>query len=118
MIREKHHGDKDLPNPLTIHNYLTRTMYNRRTKMDPLWNALLVAGITPPSDSPMHTLPSTLAPVDASAPEKVPGQQSGVGKLDGSLFLGYTDLYGIQFSGPHIATYEFQLVSLCMALIY
>jgi 20S proteasome subunit beta 7 len=27
------------------HAYLTRVMYNRRNKMDPLWNALLVAGV-------------------------------------------------------------------------
>src|ERR1700682_3673342 len=40
-IRETHHQDEHLPNPLTIHNYLSRTMYNRRTKMDPLWNSLL-----------------------------------------------------------------------------
>ncbi|KAK9471070.1 nucleophile aminohydrolase [Dipodascopsis tothii] len=27
-----------------IHEYLSRVMYNRRSKMDPLWNAVLVAG--------------------------------------------------------------------------
>lgn len=27
-----------------IHEYLTRVLYNRRLKMDPLWNAVLVAG--------------------------------------------------------------------------
>lgn len=27
-----------------IFEYLGRVMYNRRTKMDPLWNSLLVAG--------------------------------------------------------------------------
>jgi len=80
-------------------------MYNRRTKVDPLWNALLVAGITPPSDSPMITLPSTLAPDDATAPEKTAASSQSTGnKLDGSLFLGYTDLYGIQYSSSHIAT--------------
>lgn len=28
-----------------IHSYLQRVMYHRRSKMDPLWNALLVAGL-------------------------------------------------------------------------
>jgi hypothetical protein len=80
-------------------------MYNRRTKMDPLWNSLLIAGITPPSDAPMTTLPSTLAPQDATAPLKSAITESSENKLEGNLFLGYVDLYGTTFSGPHIATY-------------
>jgi hypothetical protein len=109
-IREAHHQDDHLPNPLTIHNYLTRTMYNRRTKVDPLWNALLVAGVTPPSDAPMMILPTTLAPADATAPEKTsdspstPTEPHTEDKLEGNLFLGYVDLYGTSFSGHHIAT--------------
>ena len=83
-------------------------MYNRRTKMDPLWNSLLIAGITPPSDSPMVTLPSTLAPQDATAPakttESMKEEENSGNQLEGSLFLGYVDLYGTTFSGPHIAT--------------
>jgi 20S proteasome subunit beta 7 len=27
-----------------IHHYLTRIMYNRRNKFNPLWNQLIVAG--------------------------------------------------------------------------
>lgn len=27
-----------------VHEYLTRVLYNRRSKMDPLWNAVVVAG--------------------------------------------------------------------------
>lgn len=89
-------------------------MYNRRTKVDPLWNSLLVAGITPPSDAPMVTLPTTLAPTDATAPVKkyvsqssssTPTEPKSQDKLEGNLFLGYVDLYGTSFSGPHIATY-------------
>ena len=87
-------------------------MYNRRTKVDPLWNSLLVSGITPPSDAPLVTLPTTLAPADAAAPEKkivspsaTPIEPKSHDKLEGNLFLGYVDLYGTSFSSPHIATY-------------
>lgn len=31
--------------PLEVYNYLCRVMYNRRNKMDPLWNSLVVGGI-------------------------------------------------------------------------
>ena len=81
-------------------------MYNRRTKVDPLWNSLLVAGIVPPSDAPMVTLPSTLAPQDTTAPEiSTSMPSSSENKLDGNLFLGYVDLFATTFSAPHIATY-------------
>merc|ERR1712098_1010467 len=31
--------------PAALHCWLTRVMYNRRSKFDPLWNVLLVAGM-------------------------------------------------------------------------
>ncbi|XP_026423881.1 proteasome subunit beta type-4-like [Papaver somniferum] len=31
--------------PKEIHNYLTRVMYNRRNKFDPLWNSLVICGV-------------------------------------------------------------------------
>nr|CCD74498.1 proteasome subunit beta type-4 [Arabidopsis halleri subsp. halleri] len=31
--------------PKEIHNYLTRVMYNRRNKFDPLWNTLVLGGV-------------------------------------------------------------------------
>jgi hypothetical protein len=34
--------------PQEVYAYLCRVMYNRRNKMDPLWNSLIVAGIEPP----------------------------------------------------------------------
>jgi len=38
------HDDGTSLNPNSIHKYLSRVMYNRRSKMDPLWNAVVVAG--------------------------------------------------------------------------
>ncbi|GJR45719.1 proteasome subunit beta type-4 [Tanacetum coccineum] len=31
--------------PKEVHNYLTRVMYNRRNKFDPLWNSLILGGV-------------------------------------------------------------------------
>jgi 20S proteasome subunit beta 7 len=31
--------------PAEIHEYLSQVMYSRRTKINPLWNALLVGGV-------------------------------------------------------------------------
>lgn len=31
--------------PPPLPGYLTRVMYNKRNKMNPLWNTLLVAGV-------------------------------------------------------------------------
>jgi 20S proteasome subunit beta 7 len=31
--------------PVEIHEYLTQVLYSRRTKMDPLWNSIIVAGV-------------------------------------------------------------------------
>lgn len=53
-----------------IHEYLNRVFYNRRSKLNPLWNAAVVAGID-----------------DKNEP-----------------FLAYTDLLGVQYSSPSLAT--------------
>jgi len=36
-------GHKILPR--SVHTYMTRVLYNRRTKMNPLWNTLVVGGL-------------------------------------------------------------------------
>jgi 20S proteasome subunit beta 7 len=53
-------------------------MYNRRSKIDPLWNSFIVGGYTPPSSS------------DAE------------GK--GKPFLGFVDLLGVTYQSSTIAT--------------
>ena len=38
--------------PKEVHAYLCRVLYNRRNKMDPLWNSLVVAGVDPSAKKP------------------------------------------------------------------
>lgn len=44
IISEFTEGDKHELGPEEIHEYLSRVMYGRRSKMNPLWNSLLVGG--------------------------------------------------------------------------
>ena len=38
------HGDGHDLGPAEVHEYLSRVMYARRSKINPLWNSLLVGG--------------------------------------------------------------------------
>lgn len=38
--------------PAEIYSYLTRVMYNRRNKFDPLWNSVVIAGVSGREDTP------------------------------------------------------------------
>ncbi|KAK9453439.1 nucleophile aminohydrolase [Dipodascopsis uninucleata] len=44
MIEDDYEQDGHSLRAPHIHEYLSRVMYNRRSKVDPLWNAILVAG--------------------------------------------------------------------------
>jgi 20S proteasome subunit beta 7 len=44
MIEEFEAQDGHGLGPAEIHEYLSRVMYNRRTKLNPLWNSLIVGG--------------------------------------------------------------------------
>ena len=45
QIEEDIHGGGVTMRPEALHCWLTRVMYNRRSKFDPLWNTILVGGI-------------------------------------------------------------------------
>ncbi|QDZ21877.1 beta-type subunit of proteasome [Chloropicon primus] len=60
--------------PSEIHAYLCRVMYNRRNKMDPLWNSLVVAG------------------VDKN------------GKEGNKSFIGSVGMLGTSYTDSHVAT--------------
>ncbi|KAI0084374.1 proteasome endopeptidase complex beta subunit [Irpex rosettiformis] len=44
IIEEHTAGDHHELGPAEIHEYLAQVLYSRRTKMDPLWNSLVVGG--------------------------------------------------------------------------
>jgi len=45
MIEEFTHDDGHKLGPTEIYEFLSRVMYSRRSKMNPLWNSLLVGGV-------------------------------------------------------------------------
>lgn len=45
QIRENYMDDGHSLGPRNVHEYLARLMYGRRTKVNPLWNSLVVAGV-------------------------------------------------------------------------
>ena len=38
--------------PPQVYAYLSRVMYNRRNKMNPLWNSLVIGGVEPDTGKP------------------------------------------------------------------
>jgi len=79
VSEDKHHKQ-----PREIYSYLTRVMYNRRSKFDPLYNQLVIAGISTIKEHPVNTSSSS---------------QSSL-----KLFLGQVDLNGTHFEDNTIAT--------------
>jgi len=43
--------------PQEIYSYLSRVMYNRRSKFDPLWNSLVVGGVNMTGESFLVSVP-------------------------------------------------------------
>ena len=44
-LNDKMWDDGNTLGPKEIHKYLSRVMYNRRNKFDPLWNTLILGGV-------------------------------------------------------------------------
>jgi len=44
-IDEELLGDGHSCSPKALHSWLTRVMYNRRSKMNPLWNTVVIGGV-------------------------------------------------------------------------
>lgn len=45
MVEDMYHGDDIDMRPRALYNWLTRVMYNRRSRMNPLWLEMVVGGI-------------------------------------------------------------------------
>lgn len=43
-IDEELLGDGHSYSPKAVHSWLTRVMYNRRSRMNPLWNTVVIGG--------------------------------------------------------------------------
>ncbi len=71
--------------PAEIHEYLSQVMYGRRTKMNPLWNSLLVGGVKDGNRYARNFL--YLNPF-----------------VTNIRFLAYVDLLGTTYSASTIAT--------------
>lgn len=75
-LRETNEADSHFLSPPQLYSWLSRTMYGRRSKIDPLWNSFVLGGVTPAS-------PSNPTPTP---------------------FLGYVDLLGVTYQSSTIAT--------------
>lgn len=85
-IREQDAGDGHELRPEHVFEYMSRVMYNRRTKMNPLWNSMIIAG-TSPAPLAIQVQETTNTPKPSEGP-----------------FLSYVDLLGTTYSSPVIAT--------------
>ncbi|KAE8226069.1 hypothetical protein CF319_g1286 [Tilletia indica] len=47
QVSEFNEGDGHALTARQLYSYLSRVMYNRRTKMNPIWNSLVVGGVDP-----------------------------------------------------------------------
>ena len=102
--------------PKELHHWLTRVMYNRRSKMDPLWNRCERARIARRPPPPPPSLARRCAPRGAAKPPSPtpppptsypPFRARSViiaGFRDGAAYLGTSDLYGTMYEDTFIAT--------------
>lgn len=90
-LRVVHHAHPDrspMPTHLAlpsaqVYSYLTRVMYNRRNKFNPLWNTLVVGGMQRVADPDPTSSASSLKP-----------------------FLGMVSMVGTHYTDSHVATGE------------
>ena len=88
VIEEFTEQDEHTLGPAEIHEYLSQLMYGRRSKLDPLWNSLLVGGYKDGKRWATSWLPQFVSNKLVTPPR----------------FLAYVDLLGTTYSASTIAT--------------
>ena len=86
-ISESTEGDGHELGPTEIYEYLSQVMYARRSKMNPLWNSILLAGFRNGKRFFYTPLTAYCVPLIAV-----------------SSFLGYVDLLGTTYQASTLAT--------------
>ena len=79
--------------PAEIHEYLSQVMYQRRSKMDPLWNSLLVGGVKDGKRWALLFLAFLFIRADCGRVCRIKNR-----------FLAYVDLLGVTYSASTLAT--------------
>ncbi|CAO1616889.1 unnamed protein product [Parajaminaea phylloscopi] len=78
LLAETNEADDHSLTPPQLYSWLSRVMYNRRSKIDPLWNSCILGGVTPANPDDPNSRPTP--------------------------FLGYVDLLGVTYQSSTIAT--------------
>jgi len=84
--------------PAEIHEYLSRVMYQRRSKFDPLWNSLLVGGVKDGKRS------AALLPLAFFLFFILVLTLTSSSDRNRIRFLAYVDLLGVTYSASTLAT--------------
>lgn len=93
--------------PSALHHWLTRVLYQRRSKMDPLWNRCAARPSTlyrPPADQP-GSRPAPACPI---RPARLALARSIVvaGFRHGKAYLGTSDLYGTMYEDDFVVRWS------------
>ncbi|CRG93098.1 20S proteasome beta subunit, putative [Plasmodium gallinaceum] len=86
----------DIHNPKYYHSYVSRIFYNRKNRIDPLFNNIIIAGINSQEydDNDKNILLYT--------EKKNEQEYKIIDKND--LYIGFVDMHGTQFCGDYMTT--------------
>lgn len=106
LLEDRWHDDGRSLAPREVHSYITRVMYNRRSKMNPLWNQIVVAGCRPKART-ASAEPSVAEAAASGGSKGASGSATAAGSsADGGMetFLGVVDQIGTPYEVDFTAT--------------